>query len=905
MVDDEVSMVKNPKDIPIEEEEYVVFDLETTGFDPFNEEITEIGAVKLKGTRIIDRFSTFVNPEKPIPEEIVELTKITDEMVADAPKIEEILPKFLEFCGDATMVAHNAKFDIGFLNHKCNSRLDRKYNPSVIDTLQWSRNVLKDLKRHGLKYIAKHFGISLDNHHRAVDDAEATAHIFIKFINMVVTNGAYKLAEVDDIYENDVKVADTLNTMILVKNLQGLQNLYRLVSEGHINFFGKKRPRIPKTLLKKYREGLLYSSSANAQFRNEGELVKAYVRGTAHEEIEEMAEFYDYFEILPRDTYTELINKGELSYEEIENMNKFFIELGEKLGKPVVASGNVHYAEKEDAIVRDILQYGSGQVFSKNWQFHDNNLYFRTTTEMLKEFSYLGASKAKEVVVTNTHKIADQIEKVQPVPSGFYPPVIENAEEEVREMTYNKAYRIYGDPLPEVVSARIERELKAIIGNGFSVLYLSAQKLVKESLDNGYLVGSRGSVGSSIVAFMMDITEVNALYPHYICPNEECKNSIFTDKSGSGVDLPEKNCPKCGTPMIREGHSIPFEVFMGFNGDKVPDIDLNFSGEYQSQIHRYTEELFGKENVFKAGTISTLATKNAYGFVRKYSEETEYEMKNAEMLRLASKCEGAKRTTGQHPGGMIVVPEGHSIYEFCPVQRPANDVKSSSTTTHYDYHVMDEQLVKLDILGHDDPTTIKLLQDITGIDIYDVPLADPKTLEIFSDTKALGVTQAEIGSKVGTYGVPEFGTDFVRQMLVDTLPTTFAELCRISGLSHGTDVWLNNAQEFVRQGKATLADVISVRDDIMNYLIDSGIEKGTSFKIMEFVRKGRPSREPEQWEEYSNLMKEHKVPEWYIESCRRIKYMFPKGHAVAYVMMAMRIASFKVHFFLSLTPPPS
>ncbi|WP_372714760.1 PolC-type DNA polymerase III, partial [Ilyobacter sp.] len=637
-------------------------------------------------------------------------------------------------------------------------------------------------------------------------------------------------------------------------------------------------------------------------FANEGELASAYFRYNL-DHLERKIDFYDYIELQPRESYSELYEKegtGTInSFNDIEKANKFLYQLAKAKNKRVVATSNVHYLDEEDHRVRSILLYGSGSVFRENQYNSDNKFYFRTTNEMLREFSYLGEDVAREIVIESTNAIADEIEKIQPVPSGFYPPKIDNAEKIVKDMTYEKAYKIYGNPLPEIVEQRLERELKAIIGNGFSVLYLSAQKLVKESLDNGYLVGSRGSVGSSLVAFMMNITEVNALYPHYICSDENCRYSEFMDKEGAGVDLPDKVCPKCGKNLKKEGHAIPFEVFMGFNGDKVPDIDLNFSGEYQSEIHRYCERLFGKENVFKAGTISTLAEKNAYGYVKKYFEEHNISVRNAEIIRLAKKCEGAKKTTGQHPGGMIVVPQGHSIYEFCPVQKPANDEKNESITTHFDYHVMDEQLVKLDILGHDDPTTIKLLQEYTGVDIYDVPLADPETLKIFSGTESLGVTPDQINSVIGTYGVPEFGTQFVRQMLLDTMPTTFAELVRISGLSHGTDVWLNNAQEFVRKGEATLSEIISVRDDIMNYLIDSGIEKGTAFKIMEFVRKGRPSKEAEAWGDYSKLMKEHNVPDWYIESCRRIKYMFPKGHAVAYVTMAMRIAYFKVHYPLA------
>ncbi|MGL5965550.1 MAG: PolC-type DNA polymerase III, partial [Fusobacteriaceae bacterium] len=679
----------------------------------------------------------------------------------------------------------------------------------------------------------------------------------------------------------------------------GLKNLYELISEAHINLYGDKKPKISKKLLKSLREGLLIGSSMTAHFKNSGEISDDYFLYD-FEKLEKSIEFYDYVELLPKMAYNELFDEGGSGrlreYSEIEIMNKTIYDIAKKKDILVTGSSNVHYLKAEESKIRSILLYGSGTVFNENQYETDNGFYFRTTDELLNEFGYLGAEESYEIVVGNSNKVADMIEKIKPVPDGFYPPKIENAENIVRDMTYEKAYRIYGNPLPKIVEDRIERELKSIIGNGFAVLYLSAQKLVKKSLDNGYLVGSRGSVGSSIVAFMMDITEVNALYPHYLCEDSECKHSEFIEREGAGVDLPPKNCPECGKPMKRDGHSIPFEVFMGFDGDKVPDIDLNFSGEYQSEIHRYCEELFGKENVFKAGTISTLAEKNAIGYVKKYFEDKIIKVSEAEIVRLAQKCEGAKKTTGQHPGGMIVVPEGHSIYEFCPVQKPANDMKNDSITTHYDYHVMDEQLVKLDILGHDDPTTIKLLQEYTGVDIYSIPLADPETIKLFSSTESLGISSEEIGSVVGTFGVPEFGTPFVRQMLVDTKPTTFAELVRISGLSHGTDVWLNNAQEFVRSGTATLSQIISVRDDIMNYLIDQGLDKGTAFKIMEFVRKGQPSKNPEGWKSYSDLMKEHKVKEWYIESCRRIKYMFPKGHAVAYVMMAMRIAYFKVHY---------
>ena len=902
MVDDKRPMVENPKDVDIMEETYVVYDLETLGLNSHENDVIEIGAVKMKGDRIIDTYSKFVKPSRSIPKKIEELTGITNSMVANANTIEVVLPEFMEFIGDSTLVAHNAKFDIGFIKRDTKKYMDIDYNPPLIDTLQWARDLLPDLNGHGLKTVTKKLGVALESHHRAVDDSQATAGMFAIFLQMMKEKGATKLNALDGIFPVNAGKQATHNVMLLAQNIKGLQNIYKMVSEAHLTHFGTKKPRVTRTLIEEHREGILVGAPSSMHFGCEGELISDYLRYNL-DNLNKQIEFYDYIELQPRASYTELIEDDATgtisSFEKVQEFNRFFYNLAKEKGKIVTATSNVHYLNEEEAKVRSILLYGSGSVFRESQYKSDNKFYFRTTDELFREFVYLGEDVAKEIVIENTNKIADMIEKVQPVPSGFYPPKIDNADNICREMTYKRAHEVYGPNLPEVIEQRLERELKAIIGNGFAVLYLSAQKLVKESLDNGYLVGSRGSVGSSLVAYMMGITEVNALYPHYICQNKDCWHIEFIEREGAGVDLPEKVCDKCGSPTVREGHTIPFEVFMGFDGDKVPDIDLNFSGEYQEKIHRFTEELFGKENVFKAGTISTLAEKNAYGYVKKYFEEHNLKAKNAELARLAKYVEGAKKTTGQHPGGMIVVPQGHAITEFCPVQRPANDMKNPSITTHFDYHVMDEQLVKLDILGHDDPTTIKLLQELTGVDIYSVPLADKETLKLFSSTESLNVTPDEIGSIVGSYGVPEFGTPFVRQMLIDTKPTTFAELVRISGLSHGTDVWLNNAQEFVKQGKATLSEVISVRDDIMNYLIDCGIEKGTAFKIMEFVRKGMPSKNPEQWEKYSELMKEHKVEDWYIESCRRIKYMFPKGHAVAYVTMAMRIAYFKVHYPLA------
>ena len=899
MIDDEALMITNPKDKKIDEEEFVVFDIETTGLNSHTNKIIEIGAVKIKAGRIIDRYSQLINPGISIPYHITEITSITNEQVANQPKIDEVIGKFVEFIGDAVLVAHNAPFDMGFIKRDIKEYLNIDLENSVIDTLQMARDLFPDFKKYGLGDLNKSLGLALEKHHRAVDDSQATANMFIIFLEKYKEKGIEYLKDINKGFEVNVKKQSLKNIMVQVKTQEGLKNMYKLVSEGHIKYFGNKKARIPKSVLKENREGLIVGSSLSAHFLNTGELVELYLRRDL-ERLEETAKFYDYIELLPKSTYNELIEKegtGSLaSYDEVEKMNKYFYDLGKRLGILVTASSNVHYLDENEDIIRSILLYGSGTVYNPRQYRVNNGFYFRTTDEMLKEFSYLGEQEAKEVIITNTNKIADMVEEgIKPIPEGFYPPKMDNAEEIVRTMTYEKAYRIYGDPLPDIVSKRLERELNAIINNGFSVLYLSAQKLVKKSLDNGYLVGSRGSVGSSLVAFMMGITEVNALYPHYICDNPECKHSEFIEKEGVGIDLPDKICPNCGAPLRKDGYSIPFEVFMGFKGDKVPDIDLNFSGEYQSEIHRYCEELFGKENVFKAGTISTLAEKNAEAYVRKYFEDNNLNAVRAEIIRLGRLCQGAKKTTGQHPGGMVIVPQGNSIYEFCPVQRPANDETSESTTTHYDYHVMDEQLVKLDILGHDDPTTIKLLQEYTSMEIKDIPLADKDTLKIFSSTESLGVSPEEIGTEIGTYGIPEFGTGFVRQMLIDTRPTTFAELVRISGLSHGTNVWLNNAQEFVRNGQATLSQIITVRDDIMNYLIDQGLDNSDAFKIMEFVRKGKPKKEPENWEKYSNMMKEKNVPDWYIESCRRIEYMFPKGHAVAYVMMAMRIAYFKVH----------
>jgi DNA polymerase-3 subunit alpha (Gram-positive type) len=898
IVKDDENIIRNPKDINFDDETFVVFDIETCGLNAHKNPIIEIGAIKLKGTRPIDKFSKLINPKQSIPSSIQKLTNITDSMVSNEPTIDEVLPEFLQFVGDATMVAHNAMFDMGFIKRDAKKILNIDYSPTVMDTMTLAKALYPDRKSYSLDALNKLLGLSLETHHRAVEDAQATANMFTIFLEKYRDLGVANLKDFDSAIPKNIKNADSYNCMILVKNKTGLKNLYELISKGHIDYYGNKKSKIPKSLLQEKREGLIIGCSLTAHNINSSELLSYYMRYDFNK-IEENINFYDYIEFIPKDAYMELYDKDGSrtisSLDMIEEMNKYFYGLAKTNEILVTASSNIHYMNEEDAILRSVLVFGSGTAHKEFLYATDNKFYFRTTEQLLKEFKYFDEEIAKEIVITNTNKIANMIENISPIPQGFYPPKIDNADEIIKEMTYKKAYKIYGDPLPEIVDSRIKRELDAIINNGFAVLYLSAQKLVKKSLDNGYLVGSRGSVGSSLVAFMMDITEVNALYPHYICDNEECKYSEFTDKEGAGVDLPPKNCPKCNAPLRRDGFTIPFEVFMGFKGNKTPDIDLNFSGEYQSEIHRYCETLFGKENVFKAGTISTLAEKNAIGYIRKYYEENKLSISNAHINKLAKKIDGAKKTTGQHPGGMIVVPEGTSIYEFCPVQKPANDQTSDSITTHFDYHEMEDQLVKLDILGHDDPTTIKLLQEYTGIDVYKISIVDKDTLKIFSSTESLGIKPEDINSLVGTFGIPEFGTSFVRQMLVETKPKTFAELVRIAGLSHGTDVWANNAQDFVKSGAATLSQIITVRDDIMNYLIDQGLEKSIAFDIMEFVRRGKPSSDPKQWDVYSKMMKEKNVADWYIESCGRIKYMFPKGHAVAYVMMAMRIAYFKVH----------
>ncbi|MDO4710568.1 MAG: PolC-type DNA polymerase III [Peptostreptococcaceae bacterium] len=859
---------------------FVVFDIETTGLSSANDRITEIGAVKIVDGAIVDRFSRLIDPERKLSPKIIELTGITDEMLAGKPKIEEVLPEFMNFVGDAMFVAHNSDFDTGFIKVNC-ERLGLAYNTKAIDTVSVSRALLTDLKSHRLNVVAKKLGIKLENHHRAVDDAQATAEIFLRFLEMFKEQGVITLDQVNQKFvDTDHKTKRPNHIVILAKDLIGLKNLYKIISDSHINHFYKV-PRILKSVLSKYRQGLLIGSACES-----GEVYQAVLNNRPMDEIETIVSYYDYLEIMPWENNEFMIKKGIVnSKEDLKQINKKIWDLGNRSGKLVVATGDVHYIERSDGVIRDIFK--AAQKFAKD---PDNgSLYFRTTEEMLEEFSYLGEEDAYRVVVENTNRIADQIETFKPIPDGTFPPIIEGSDVELREMCYEKAKRIYGDPLPELVKNRLDRELNSIIGNGYAVMYIIAQKLVTRSIEDGYLVGSRGSVGSSFAATMSDITEVNPLPPHYIC--RDCKYSEFiTDGSiASGMDLPDRSCPNCGAKLIKEGHDIPFEVFLGFEGDKEPDIDLNFAGEYQARAHKYTEDLFGKDHVFRAGTIGTVAEKTAFGYVMKYMEDYDAKINNAEVMRLRDKVTGVKRTTGQHPGGVMVVPDYKDIYDFTPIQYPANDVRSEVLTTHFDYHSISGRILKLDILGHDVPTIIRMLEDFTGINATEIPLDDETTMSLFTSPKALGCDLSAISCETGTLGIPEFGTKFVRQMLMDTRPTTFAELLQISGLSHGTDVWLNNAQDLIRSNIVTLKDVISTRDDIMNYLIQKGLEPLTAFKIMEDVRKGKGLKE-----DHIGSMLENDVPQWYIDSCQKIKYMFPKAHAAAYVMMAFRIAYFKV-----------
>ena len=872
---------------------YCVLDLETTGFSAVTEKITEVGIMKVKNGEVIGEFSTFVNPEKHIPERVTEVTNITDEMVKDADTIEKVFPKILEFLGDdkeTVIVAHNANFDVGFLKQNAKA-LGYEFNYTYLDTLSLAKDLFPDYKKYKLGKIAENLGIKVEVAHRALDDVDTTVKVFKVMIDMLKKKGAEIVEDIDRVAadseakKEEYKKLKTYHAIILAKNYVGLRNLYKLVSLSHLHYFYRK-PRILKSLYKKYSEGLILGSACEA-----GEVYQAIELGKTDEEIEEIASDYDYLEIQPTGNNEFLIRNEKVADEEaLRDINRKIVSLGEKLNKPVVATCDVHFMDPQDEIYRRILEAG------QKYDDADNQapLYLRTTEEMLDEFSYLGKEKAYEVVVTNTNKISDMCDQISPISPEKCPPHIPGCEQTIKDIAYSKAHELYGDPLPEIVQTRLDKELDSIIKNGFSVMYIIAQKLVWKSNEDGYIVGSRGSVGSSFVANMTGITEVNSLPAHYRCPN--CKYSDFTDYGvKNGFDLPDKECPKCGHKLDKDGMDIPFETFLGFNGDKEPDIDLNFSGEYQAKAHKYTEVIFGKGTTFKAGTIGTVADKTAFGYVKNYYEERHIPVNQAEIKRISQGCTGIKRTTGQHPGGIIVVPKGREIYEFCPVQHPADDPNSDIITTHFDYHSIDANLLKLDILGHDDPTVIRMLQDITGIDPTKVPLDDKETMSIFSSTKALGVTPEQIHSEVGSFGIPEFGTKFVRGMLVDTKPTTFDELIRISGLSHGTDVWLGNAQSLIEQGTVTLTEAICCRDDIMIYLIKQGVPPNPAFKIMETVRKGKALKDPAKWAEYVSLMKEHNVPDWYIKSCEKIKYMFPKAHAAAYVTNAFRIAWFKVH----------
>ncbi len=873
---------------------YVVFDLETTGLSAVNNRIIEIGAVKVEGARITDRFSTFVNPGEPIPFEIEQLTGISDDMVIHAPAIEDVLPEFLDFCKGCVLIAHNASFDAGFIEENCR-RMNIPADFTVGDTVAMARILLPSLSKFKLDHVAKALNISLKNHHRAVDDAACTAEIFVKFIEMFQARDAYTLDDINEMGKANVEAVKKLPTyhiIILAKNDIGRVNLYRLVSMSHLDYFAR-RPRIPKSELLKYREGLIIGSACEA-----GELYQAILRGAPRQDIARIVEFYDYLEIQPlgnnefmlRDSKNPVSSKEDLR----ENVRRI-VRLGEEFGKPVAATCDVHFIDPEDEVYRRIIMAGKG--------FADADLqaplFLRTTEEMLEEFAFLGAEKAEEVVITNTNRIADMCEHLSPVRPDKCPPVIPDSDKILRDICYKKAHEMYGESLPEVVTERLERELKSIIGNGFAVMYIIAQKLVWKSNDDGYLVGSRGSVGSSFVATMAGITEVNPLSPHYICPG--CHYSDFDSEevkrfSGmAGCDMPDKDCPVCGMKLKKEGFDIPFETFLGFKGNKEPDIDLNFSGDYQSKAHKYTEVIFGAGQTYRAGTIGTLADKTAFGYVKRYYEERGISKRNCEIDRIVLGCTGIRRTTGQHPGGIIVLPLGETIYSFTPVQHPANDMTTDIVTTHFDYHSIDHNLLKLDILGHDDPTMIRMLEDLTGIDATAIPLDDPAVMSLFQNTDALGIKPEDIGgTRLGSLGIPEFGTEFAMQMLIDTHPTHFSDLVRIAGLAHGTDVWLNNAQTLIQEGKATISTAICTRDDIMIYLIGMGMDSEQAFTIMESVRKGKGLK-PE-WEQ---AMTEHGVPDWYIWSCKKIKYMFPKAHAAAYVMMAWRIAYCKINYPLA------
>ncbi|AYC29277.1 PolC-type DNA polymerase III [Paenisporosarcina cavernae] len=886
LINDGVPIAYEEEHRDLKDATYVVFDVETTGLSAVYDTIIELAAVKIQGGNIIDQFESFANPHHPLSDTTTNLTGITDEMVQDAPEVEEVIQKFHDFIGDSILVAHNASFDMGFLYEGYKKvGLEKVLHP-VIDTLELARFLHPEMKNHRLNTLAKKYNIELTQHHRAIYDCEATGYLLLQLLKEAEEKG---INYHDDLNHQEgnkeaYKRARPSHCTILAADEEGLKNLFKLVSYSHLNTFFRV-PRIPKSVLRKHRKGLLIGSGCD-----KGEVFEGLMQKSP-EEVEEIAKFYDYLEVHPKEVYAHLIEM-ELVRDEwnLEDIIRKLLKLGKKLSLPVVATGNVHYVNETDAIFRQILVSGQGGANPLN-RHSLPKVHFRTTNEMLEAFDFLGEETAREIVITNTHKIADRIDSIKPIKDDLYTPKIEGADEEVRELSYSMARSIYGEQLPEIVEARIEKELTSIIGHGFAVIYLISHKLVKKSLDDGYLVGSRGSVGSSLVATLMEITEVNPLPPHYICT--KCKHVEFFDDGSvnSGYDLLNKECPTCAIPLKKDGQDIPFETFLGFKGDKVPDIDLNFSGEYQSVAHNYTKVLFGEDNVYRAGTIGTVAEKTAYGFVRGYATDHNYTYRGAEIDRLVQGCTGVKRSTGQHPGGIIVVPDYMDIYDFSPIQFPADAQDSEWKTTHFDFHSIHDNLLKLDILGHDDPTAIRMLQDLSGIDPKTIPTDDPEVMKIFSGTTSLGVSEEQIGCKTGTLGIPEFGTRFVRQMLEETKPSTFSELVQISGLSHGTDVWLGNAQELIQNGTCQLSDVIGCRDDIMVYLIYQGLEPSLAFKIMESVRKGKGLTP-----EFEAEMRTNGVPEWYIDSCKKIKYMFPKAHAAAYVLMAVRIAYFKVHF---------
>ena len=865
--------------------EFVAFDLETTGLSNKTEVITEIGAAIYKNGEIIDQFQTFVNPGRKLSQQIIDLTGITDDMLKDAPPIEEVLPKFLAFCGDRVLAAHNADFDVGFIQAAC-QRLGIEYHPTYIDTLIMAQNLLPELNKHKLNIVAEALQLPEFNHHRAVDDAMTVAHMLRKFFAMVEERGVTQVQQLNPLMAtlrsgSRIDGRNTRHIILFAKNQTGLRNLYRLVSYSNLKYF-KRRPRMPKSELLRWREGLIIGSACEA-----GELFQAVLEGKSREELLRLASFYDFLEIQPLCNNRFMLDKGLAEDEEqLRDFNRTIVSLGKELGKPVVATGDVHFLNPEDEIYRRML------LASKGFEDCDRELplYFRTTDEMLDEFSYLGEDVAREIVVDNPNRIADMCELLRPVPHNLFAPSIENSVEDLKSLVYGKMHRLYGENPPKLVTDRVETELHDIISCHYDVIYMSAQKLVQNSLEHGYLVGSRGSVGSSIVAYMSGITEVNSFPPHYRCPN--CKYCTFDvpKTAACGADLPDADCPECGAKLDKDGFNIPFETFLGFGGDKVPDIDLNFSGEYQARAHAYCVEMFGASHVFRAGTIGTVAEKTAYGYAKKYLDERHRTVPKAEENRLAAGCVGVKRTTGQHPGGLVVIPQENEIWDFCPVQHPADDPKSDIITTHFEYHSMEENLLKLDMLGHDDPTMIRMMEDLTGVNAQEIPLDDKDTMSIFTSSKILGFEDDPLLGPVGTCAIPEFGTSFTRGMLVDTQPHEFDVLIRLSGFSHGTDVWLGNARDLIVSGTASVKDAIGCRDDIMNYLIANGMPEKRSFKIMESVRKGRGLPEGAEQE-----MIDAGVPTWYIESCKKIKYLFPKAHAVAYVMMAFRIAWFKVH----------